>query len=408
MIKAALSQSVSPKPAHKTETKISLKALFPVNLLLTQASELTEKCSELANGNTLISFQPPQMPHLEDNESFYENIAAGQTLEECLEKQLPFIPEAAAVERSPELWSALLDSRGYLNCTVEEAAAFLGTSPILTQKALEAVRENIEPAGLFAENLKASLLLQLKRAGEEGSEGWELLLEGESFLTEGRLTQFAEQKGWSSGQLTQALRLLKSLDPAPGQAFSSAHYIMPEIEFRISGNEVTPRLLLENMPRVTNSFGEYEIPPAALLEEQWLAGEWRSAKRTLKLLGLRYRTLLRVAILLAQRQKAYICGEKTFPEPLTYAAAASLLNMGTSTLFRIAAHCWCSCRGRSLPLKGYFSRGAGARPELTVKELRSEIAALAAEGKNARETAAQLGIPIRTASYHRAKLKALL
>lgn len=64
---------------------------------------------------------------------------------------------------SPLFWSSLLDASGFLNCTIEEAAAYAGVDAASVRSFIERLRDYVEPAGLFAASLSDSLLIQLRR-----------------------------------------------------------------------------------------------------------------------------------------------------------------------------------------------------------------------------------------------------
>ena len=111
--------------------KLSPKAFLGGNLLLAPAAELTGLCRTLAGDNALIRFSPPRgsSSRIEDFEDFYENIAENPSIDAALHPQICVCPGFASftgAAASPAFWSALLDGRGFLNSTPEEAAALAG------------------------------------------------------------------------------------------------------------------------------------------------------------------------------------------------------------------------------------------------------------------------------------------
>ena len=369
-------------------------------------SSIAEGCSALLGDNALISFgAPSSIERLDDAPELYENIASPKTLEEEIAEQLPFIfPEGELSKISPYCLASLLDGRGFMNCGIAEAAAALGLSEEMAAAAIKTLQDNLEPPGLFAEDLKECLLIQLQRS-RASERAVELLCDGEEYLISGRAAEFAAARGWNEGELKAALAALKRLDPAPGRSFAPVRYIFPEIEFRVLGEEVRPRLVSENIPTIENHFEDYDIPSELLLKEKWMLSEWRRARSVMKLAGLRYRTLMRAALIIARVQRAHII-DRSFPlSPLTYSSAASELGLSVSTLCRAMRSAWAICGGVSLPMSSFFVRGCGARPDLSVDQLRRTIADLGKNGLNSRQIAADTGIPIRTVSYHRAKIK---
>lgn len=391
--------------------RLSPKAFVGANLLLAPAAELADLCRALAGDNALIRFSPPagSFARIEDDEDFYENIAAKPSLDAALSPQICGCPGFAAFRGTaaePGFWSSLLDGRGFLNSTPEEAASSAGIGVEAVARFIKNLQEYVEPAGLFAAGLGESLLIQLKRGGHEGTAAWRLLAEGSEALIGGLAEEWGRARGLGAGEIESALRLLRSLDPAPGKNFSPPSFTTPDIEFVLADGGIRPRLIVENMPRVDNCFAEFENFSYELLREKWLRGEWRAAKDTLKKLGMRYRTLLRAASHIASAQREKIMTPSLPPKPLTYREAAAALALHTSTLYRAMQNTGCLINGRSYPMRIFFSRAAAAEKEMSVASLRAEIAPLRAKGLTNREIGERLGLPTRTVAWHSAKIGA--
>ena len=398
-------------PGLRGKPRLSPKAFLGANLLLAPAAELTDICRALAGDNALVRFSPPRgfSVRIEDAEDFYENIAERPSLDAALYPQICGCPGFAFLEGTaadPAFWSSLLDERGYLNTTPEEAASIAGIDAAAAERFIKNLQDYVEPAGLFATDLKGSLLIQLRRGGLEGGAAWRLLTEGEAALLSGRAVEWGGSQGFEAGEIEAELALLRSLDPAPGRNFAPAAFSLPDIEFVIEGERITPRLIVENMPRVENGFAEFEAFSDALLREKWLCGEWRAARDTLKKLGMRYRTLLRAAFHIASVQREKVMAPSRPPEPLTYKEAAAALSLHTSTLYRAMQNTSCLISGRSYPMRIFFSRAAAAEKTVSIAALRAQISVMRAQGLTNREIGERLGLPTRTVAWHSAKIGA--
>ncbi|WP_352402011.1 hypothetical protein [Synergistes jonesii] len=393
------------------EHKLSPKSFVGVNLLLAPASELTAICRRLAGDNALIHFSAPRNAAFSIDEAgdLYESIAARPSMDAELYPQICACPGFSAfigTAASPLFWSSLLDASGFLNCTIEEAAAYAGVDAASVRSFIERLRDYVEPAGLFAASLSDSLLIQLRRRALEGAPAWRLLSEGGEALIRGRAAAWGAANGMSSDEIATALRLLRTLDPAPGKNFSPPSFLIPDVEFLVEGEKITPRLILENMPLVENYFCEFENFSCETLKEKWLRGEWSAARETLKKLGMRYRTLMRAAIYIASAQKEKIISPELPPKPLIYRDAGSALSLHASTVCRMMRNCACRIRGRSYPMAIFFSRPSASAKNLSVASLRGNIAAMRAEGLTNREIGERLGVPTRTVAWHSAKITA--
>lgn len=391
--------SVSPRLFHGT------------NLLLTPLPELTAACRELTEGNVLISFAPPRnfSARIENETDFYENLPEHPSLDDALFPQICSCPGYAAVSgRAPAaFWSSLLGPAGFLNCTYKQIADLSGLPPVTARRFIENLQSHVEPAGLFAAGLAESLLIQLRRAGLEGSAAWTLLTEGRGALLAGKAFEWGASNGLDESRVADALRTLRGLDPAPGKNFARTQYVAADVEFVVKkdGN-VAPRLIVGNMPEVTGHFGEFGLADGETPSAPWMRGEWSAARRALKLLGLRCRTVMRCALYVASAQREKILDMSRPPKPMTYAAAAASLSLHASTLHRCARNTCCEVNGRCYPLSVFFSRPAASNGKLSVAELRARIAELRAEGMTNGAIGRIIGVPERTVAYHSAKLRA--
>ena len=178
------------------------------------------------------------------------------------------------------------------------------------------------------------------------------------------------------------------------------------MEFVVNDGKVSPRLLTDNMPVVESHFGEFGLASGEAPSEPWMRGEWSAARRALKLLGLRCRTVMRCALYIATAQSEKIIDMSIPPKPMTYAGAASALSLHASTLHRCARGTYCEIKGRCYPMSVFFSRPAASNGGLSVAELRARVAELRAEGMTNGAIGRMLGVPERTVAYHSAKLRA--
>ena len=389
----------APRPS------VSPKLFHGANLLLTPLPELTAACRELAEGNMFISFAPPRnfSARIESEADFYENLPERPSLDSALYPQICSCPGYAEVSaRAPAtFWSSLLGADGFLNCTFEQAAEHSGLTLAETRSFIENLQNYVDPAGLFAQGL-----IQLRRAGLEGSAAWTLLTEGRGALLAGKTVEWGAARGLDEEQIAAAMRALRGLDPAPGRNFARTHYIAADVEFVVNDGKVSPRLLTDNMPVVESHFGEFGLAYGEAPSEPWMRGEWSAARRALKLLGMRCRTVMRCALYIAAAQSEKIIDMSLPPKPMTYAGAASALSLHASTLHRCARGTYCEIKGRCYPMSVFFSRPAASNGGLSVAELRARVAELRAEGMTNGAIGRMLGVPERTVAYHSAKLRA--
>ena len=394
----------APRPS------VSPRLFHGANLLLTPLPELTAACRELAEGNMFISFAPPRnfSARIESEADFYENLPERPSLDSALYPQICSCPGYSAVSsKAPAaFWSSLLGADGFLNCTFEQAAEHSGLTLAETRRFIENLQNYVEPAGLFAPGLAESLMIQLRRAGLEGGAAWTLLTDGRAALLAGKTTEWGAGRGFDESQMADAMHTLRGLDPAPGRNFARTHYVAADVKFAVRDGKVSPRLLTDNMPVVENHLGEFGLASGEAPSDPWMRSEWNAARRALKLLGLRCRTVMRCALYIASEQSEKIINMSLPPKPMTYAGAAAALSLHASTLHRCARCTYCEINGRCYPMSVFFSRPAASKGTLSVAELRARVAELRAEGMTNGAIGRMLGVPERTVAYHSAKLRA--
>ncbi len=336
----------------------------------------------------------------EDDDDSWESVPDLPNLDEAIRPQVALVPETALLGRGcAEKLVSCLDTRGYLAAPVEELAAAIGTDGRTLEAVLEKVRAVVDPPGLFARDLLQCLQIQLSRLGLEDSDAWILLERGREELERQDLAALRKKLGWERDRIHAALAGLRRLDPHPGLGFNHPETVLPEIQVRFDdrGNP-SVRLLAENLPRL--------VMDADLLAAAGPASPraFREARGILSALAARIRTKLRLAILLASRQSAFLRGLAAAPVPLTLSRAGRELGLAPSTVQRAASRTWATTPRGTILLSSLMGRGLSSRPELTSRALREAIRAAWQNGKADAELARELGIPARTVTWHRHRL----
>ena len=458
---------LSLKPKQRQRQSVTPKTLLGANLLFIPTEELYAECRRMLGDNPFFPLTPPaSFRHRSDIYDLDPDLyRTNPTLEEHLCPQIATSPLAESKELLSDtlFWCSLLDSRGYLNTSIADIASMLGISEGSAAECIDTLRGYVEPAGLFATDLRESLITQLERAGECGSDAWLLISNGAEYIESGKIIEFAVSMGWSEERVSAAMNALRALDPAPGKNFDMSRAVFPEVEFVVTDGSVRVRIVQENIPHI--SFMSDGMPDAAswMRDERWRAQIWEPARRVLIRLGMRFRTLIKISDRIAAAQEEYIrkyAGRMSFAEainpyaregltdrgenynraehddrsgkctsrsdaksqlnyetavgsdgrargslkPLTYSDVGCALHLSTSTVFRMAKNTYCRLGGMTVPMSLFFSRSLSAKSEMSVNELKSIIKMMNIDGCNDRMIAEELSLPVRTVSYHRKKL----
>ena len=343
---------------------------------------MTEECAKILGDNPFLFAPPGWQSRDADIDELDPDSVPAQGIEEHLSLQVatcPRVSDLAPPFSSAAFWCSFLDEKGYLNTSVAEIAAEMGTSAEAAAECIKSLQGLCRTSEPFASDLRSSLLIQLERSGLAGSLPWKMLTYGHIYLEERRFSELSRMMGCGEEDLNEALNLLRKLDPSPGKNFHTIRPAYPEIEFIIESGRPYPKLILENLPRICISVSDMSVSEEGILCQKWMRPFWSRARTALTRLGMRYRTLLKISFVIAEVQSGFLRGETDAVSPLTYETAAKRLSLSVSTVHRAVDDTWCRHLGRTIRMK-LFSR-ASSRPDLSVKELRSAILELNMSGK---------------------------
>ena len=293
------------------------------------------------------------------------------SLYSCLMEQLQQMPvsdqqaeQAAAIIRA-------LDEDGFLRCSLEELGADLEADAGQLENALHLVQA-MEPPGVAARDVGECLLLQLRElpAGTPCLELARCIVKEHLPLLEGRLHgKLARRLRLADGQLEQALSLLRSLVPRPGNLVGDQgiEYIKPDLFLSESesgawqvelNEELYPRLTINRRYRrllrqrgltpVAQQTGDgKELLKAHLEEARWFKSALKNRGDTLK----------KVAECIVRRQAGFFHDGVQRMRPLNLQQVAEMLKVHESTVSRAVNKKYMQTPRGTFELKYFFSSG---------------------------------------------------
>lgn len=246
-------------------------------------------------------------------------------------------------EREKAMVTAIIeniDDNGYLECSLGEIGAKLGTGFDATAAELEAALrlvQSVEPTGFGARDLAECLRLQLEQL-PHGTQGKALALHlvahGLELVAERRLEQMRRELGASEAELKAAFNLILALDPKPGASQGApADAAIPDVI--VSGRPGAWRVELntERLPRIrVNTTYERAIATSA---HKALKDKLQEARWLVRGLEMRHETLLKTARAVFERQKAFLEHGEERMAPLTLREVADAIGMHESTVCRV-------------------------------------------------------------------------
>lgn len=365
---------------------------------------------------------------LSDEEVFdpLSRVASEQTLAERLLVDLgAVLPE----EDRPiaEFLVGSLDERGYLSCSVEDAAYELDVDEKRVRSVLKAL-QSLEPVGIGARNLCECLLIQLdylEQLGLRQPHAREIISGYLTELGEHKFSRIARELKLSQEEVVAVWEFVKAkLNPHPAHGFSETNardrdtrqmYIQPDVIITRGENGLevevveSKRFMLRIDPMYSRLSSELRRQNSGLSPEerkhiQQYVGR---AKLFIANINQRRQTLYNITRCLVEKQQDFLERGVRHLKPLSRAAVAQELGIHESTVSRATAGKYAMTPdGEVIPFSHFFT------PSLSVKDVIKEMIEHEPTPLTDAQIAARLrerGITIarRTVAKYRAQLDIL-
>lgn len=293
------------------------------------------------------------------HERFMDTLTGETTLAEHLEEQirrsaLPPATEKAALELIP-----YLNHHGFFSEPMQDIADTLRLKPELFRKALKAIQD-MDPAGVGAQDLRESLILQLHRKGEHGGIPMQLLTGHWHELVNHQYKAAARALDVEEEAVTIAARRIAKLNPDPGSGFSRAelNVITPDLIVTRDGDELIVTLTGEDIPRLTIS-AEYREMMSEKAENaelrRYLSRCFREGRELIRAINERQQTILTVAQAIVRRQREFFLRGPHKQIPLQMEDIAADTGVSISTVSRAVRGKFLRCQYGVYELRRFFS-----------------------------------------------------
>ncbi len=274
-----------------------------------------------------------------------------------------------------------IDDRGYLQASLEEVVdMFKEEAPDLVEneeivdtveidevQAVLHLIQSFEPVGIGARNLQECLLLQLKKLTEKtpAVEQAIAVVENEfDNLSSRNYRQIMRAMGITEPQLKEAVLVIQSLDPRPGNQLNqnTAEYVVPDVFVRKnSKGQWTVELNNNSSPKLTINSAYASLIKRAdnSADNQYLKSNLQEAKWFIKSLQSRNDTLLRVATSIVEKQEGFFEYGEEAMKPLVLNDIAEEVEMHESTISRVTTQKFMHTPRGIFELKYFFSSHVG-------------------------------------------------
>ncbi|UTF59682.1 RNA polymerase factor sigma-54 [Gilvimarinus sp. DA14] len=301
-----------------------------------------------------------------DDSDFESRRGSTESLYDHLMWQLNLTPLS---ERDELIAMAIIDAvepSGLLSTTLEEI--YEGLSENLEELELDEVQavkrrlQQFDPSGVCSENLTDCLLVQLSQFDKSTPflDAAKLIVQQYLPLLGSRdYRQLMRKTRLKEPELAQAVALIKSLNPHPGDIIDTreTEYVVPDVFVEKREGRWTVELNPDIAPRLRINTGYASLVKRAdsSRENTFLKNNLQEARWFLKSLQSRNETLLKVATCIVEKQRGFLDYGAEAMKPLVLHDIAELVEMHESTISRVTTQKYMHTPQGIFELKYFFS-----------------------------------------------------
>ncbi len=253
----------------------------------------------------------------------------------------------------------LVDDAGYLRLDAGTAAADLGASPAMVNKAL-GILQGFEPAGVCARNLSECLALQLKEKNRFDPV-IARVLEHLDLVAARDFARLRKVCALSQDDLDDILAELKTLNPKPGLKYGSEpiETIVPDVIVKRSkGGGWHVEINQETLPRLLINQTYFATVRGAVKTDQdrhYVNTCLSTANWLIRSLDQRARTILKVAEDIVAQQDGFLLHGVRYLKPLNLRDVADKIGMHESTVSRVTSNKFMATPRGLFEMKYFFT-----------------------------------------------------
>lgn len=356
--------------------QLNLRLQSSIHILRADAAGLTRYLEEQAAENPALILRPPEISP-QDWLPRWAGVtgSAGGMPVEALAAAAPSLMAhvTAAVDRifpaGPARRIALalaegLEPSGWLGQPPDAIAKRLRADPAEVEAVLAALQQ-IEPAGLFARDLRDCLRLQAEDMGM-ADPVMLAVIRHLDLMAAGAVARIAQLADTTEAEVMARFRVIRSMNPKPGTQFAAASAPVrePDLTARRDPEGWVVGLNRSALPDLRVDAGR---------------GAGRAAARVIeRMVAARNDTLLRVGREILRRQQSALDHGLVALEPMSMAEVATALDLHESTVSRIVAGTSLDTPRGTWWLRALFSRRMGDGPAQSGAALKARLAELVA------------------------------
>ncbi|HQU68345.1 MAG TPA: RNA polymerase factor sigma-54 [Albidovulum sp.] len=357
----------------KTQQGLALSAQMrtAITVLRMPTAALLDDLAREAAENPFLLVEAPARGGGSAYEFALETTAAPESLEDNLTRQLALQRLDPGTLAAATYLIGELREDGYLDVTLAEIAEATRVPLSVLEAGLHAL-QRCEPPGIGARDLAECLALQLVDTGIADDLARRITASLGDFAA-GRWPRLEIVLALSRPELERIADLLRNFRSRPVEADAvMPAMLIPEVRITTSAGQVVARMTDNALPRVAR----LRTSRAALSSDE-LRSLYDRAGALAGAVAARASTLLRIAAVIAERQRDFFTGGHASLQPLSRAGVAEALALHPSTVGRALAGKALIADGKVYPFSRFFSRGiAGDSGELSPFDVQRRIRAM--------------------------------
>ncbi|SQY85184.1 RNA polymerase sigma-54 factor (sigma-N) [Escherichia coli] len=312
-----------------------------------------------------------------------------QTLQDYLMWQVELTPFSDTDRAIATSIVDAVDDTGYLTVPLEDILESMGDEEIDIDE-VEAVLKRIQrfdPVGVAAKDLRDCLLIQLSQFDKTTpwlEEARLIISDHLDLLANHDLRTLMRVTRLKEDVLKEAVNLIQSLDPRPGQSIQTGEpeYVIPDVLVRKHNGHWTVELNSDSIPRlqINQHYASMCNNARNDGDSQFIRSNLQDAKWLIKSLESRNDTLLRVSRCIVEQQQAFFEQGEEYMKPMVLADIAQAVEMHESTISRVTTQKYLHSPRGIFELKYFFSshvntEGGGEASSTAIRALVKKLIA---------------------------------
>ena len=291
------------------------------------------------------------------------------------------IPAGACSRKLAEFLTECLDDNGFFTIPVEEAAKKTGAAEDEVRWTLRVLQE-LEPYGIFAPDLKHSLLKQLEMQGLKNEPAYQIVKEHLQDVADGKISVISRSLKLPTAEVRKCIEQIAKLNPRPLGEFgeSRTDYLVPDIIFRKEDGKWEIEL---NDGWVEDyHINDYYLKMMKESQDEELSTYFRKKLERIRFvmnsIAQRRQTMKSISEQILKNQGEFLDGT-AFLKPMTMTDVAEQIGIHTSTVSRAIKGKYIQYPGGTILMKNLFtasisaSATEGAVGTMQIKELMKEL-----------------------------------